>query len=334
MPDKVAVVILNYNGRNYLEQFLPSVVENSKPHRVIIADNASTDDSVAFLEENYPEIQLILMEENTGFAGGYNKALAEVDADYFVLLNSDVEVTPNWIDPVIELMEQDAQIIACQPKVKSFHLKSHFEHAGAAGGFIDYLGYPFCRGRILSTLEEDRGQFDDDKEIFWATGACFFVKAKPFFELGALDERFFAHMEEIDFCWRAKNKGYKIYYTSKSTVYHVGGGTLQTDSPYKTYLNFRNNLLMLYKNLSLAEFNEIYAQRRWLNYLAVLQFFIKGKVTNAQAILKADKHFNEMKKEYQPSANYGLAHKEIYLQSIIKAYFIRAKKKWHQLNFL
>ncbi|MBK6264859.1 glycosyltransferase family 2 protein [Marivirga sp. S37H4] len=333
MPDQVAVVILNYNGRNYLEQFLPSVIKHSKPHQVIVADNASTDDSISFLETHYPELRLIRLEENTGYAGGYNKALAQVEADYFILLNSDVEVTPDWIDPVIRLMQQNPKIVACQPKIKSFHQKSHFEYAGAAGGFIDYLGYPFCRGRILSSLEEDNGQFDDDKEVFWATGACLFVKSKDFFELGGLDDQFFAHMEEIDFCWRAKNAGYQIYYSSESTIYHVGGGTLQSESPYKTYLNFRNNLLMLYKNLNKMEFDSIYKQRKWLNYLAALQFFLKGKTTNAQAVLKADKDFHKMKVNYQPFQGSGLVHLQIYMQSIIKAYFLKGKKFFKHLNF-
>ena len=334
MPDQVAVVILNFNGRNYLEQFLPSVIQNSKPHQVIVADNASTDDSVAFLQSQYPHLQLILMKQNSGFAGGYNKALAQIDAEYFVLLNSDVEVTPNWIDPVIQLMQEKPEIIACQPKIKSFYSKSHFEHAGAAGGFIDYLGYPFCRGRIFSTLEEDSGQFDDEKEIFWATGACFFVKAKPFFELGALDERFFAHMEEIDFCWRAKNKGFKIYYTSKSTVLHVGGGTLQTDSPYKTYLNFRNNLLMLYKNLSLIEFNSLYKRRKWLDRLAALQFFIQGKAKNGKQIIKAHNDFQQLAKLYSSNNSSGLHHPQILRESLLKAYFLKQKKYFKDLKFI
>ncbi|PTB96093.1 dTDP-Rha--alpha-D-GlcNAc-pyrophosphate polyprenol alpha-3-L-rhamnosyltransferase [Marivirga lumbricoides] len=333
MPDQVAVVILNFNGRNYLEQFLPSVIKNSKPHKVIVADNASTDDSVAFLQSQYPDLQLILMEKNTGFAGGYNEALAQINAEYFVLLNSDVEVTPNWIDPVIHLMQEKPEIIACQPKIKSFYKKTHFEYAGAAGGFIDYLGYPFCRGRIFSTLEEDKGQYDDDKEIFWATGACFFVKAKPFFELGALDERFFAHMEEIDFCWRAKNKGYRIYYTAKSTVYHVGGGTLQTDSPYKTYLNFRNNLLMLYKNLSLIEFTPLYKKRKLLDYLAATQFFLQGKAKNCQQVLKAHQDFKKMAQAYNSENTEGLDHPEILKKSLLKEYFLRQKKHFSDLQF-
>ncbi len=333
MPDKVAVVILNYNGRNYLEKFLPSVIQHSKPHQLFVADNASSDESVSFLEAHYPEINLIQLTENTGYAGGYNNALAQIKADYFVLLNSDVEVTPYWIDPVIKLMQQKAMVVACQPKIKSYHKKSHFEYAGAAGGFIDYLGYPFCRGRILSLQEEDKGQYEDQKEIFWATGACLFVKSEAFFELGGLDDKFFAHMEEIDFCWRAKNQGYQVYYTAESTVYHVGGGTLQAESPFKTYLNFRNNLLMLYKNLNVIEFNSIYRKRRWLNYLAALQFFLKGKPDNGKAILKADKDFHKMKINYQPFKGSGLLHPQIYMHSVIKDFIVKGKKLFTQLNF-
>ncbi len=212
MADSVAVVILNYNGRNYLEKFLPIVIQNSIPHEVIVADNASTDDSIDFLKENYPDLRLIEISKNLGYAGGYNEALKKIKSDFYVLLNSDVETTPHWIDPVISLMKKKEKIVACQPKIKSFHHKDYFEYAGAAGGFIDYLGYPFCRGRIFSNLEQDQGQYDDSIPVFWATGACLFVKSQAFHELGGLDDKFFAHMEEIDFCWRAKNHGYQIYY--------------------------------------------------------------------------------------------------------------------------
>ena len=333
MNSTVAVVILNYNGRNYLEQFLPSVIEHSHPHQIIIADNASTDDSVAFLKENYPLLTLIELAENTGYAGGYNRALKQVEADCFVLLNSDVEVTPSWIDPVIEYMQADEQIIACQPKVKSYHKKDYFEYAGAAGGFIDYLGYPFCRGRIFSTLEKDEGQYDNSQEVFWATGACLFVKSKAFFELGMLDESFFAHMEEIDFCWRAKNKGYKIAYCSKSTVYHVGGGTLQAESPFKTYLNFRNNLLMLYKNLSIVEFPAIYKLRRWLDFMAAFQLFLQGKAKNAKAVYTAHRDFKSMRLKYSTTDKLGLSHAQIYSKSIVREYFAKKYRKFSELNF-
>jgi GT2 family glycosyltransferase len=247
---KTAVVILNWNGRNFLETFLPSVLEYSaRCADVIVADNASTDDSVAFLQEHYPQIRIIEHPKNGGFSKGYNDALKQIDAEYYILLNSDVEVTPNWITPVIEMMDADPSIAACQPKLRSFEDRSQFEYAGAAGGFIDAYGYPFCRGRIFDVLEEDRGQYDDACEVFWATGACLFVRADLYHALGGLDEDFFAHMEEIDFCWRLKNNGHKVMYCPDSTVYHVGGGALPKSSPRKTYLNFRNNLALLVKNL-------------------------------------------------------------------------------------
>ncbi len=310
---------------------MPTVIAHSKPHQLIVADNASTDGSVSFLMTHYPEVRLIALPENTGYAGGYNNALQQITADYYVLLNSDVEVTANWIDPVIQLMEADENIAACQPKVKSFHRKTHFEYAGAAGGFIDYLGYPFCRGRVFSTLEEDQGQYNDDTEVFWATGACLFVRAKTFFELGMLDSAFFAHMEEIDFCWRAKNESYKIYYCSQSTVYHVGGGTLQAENPHKTYLNFRNNLLMLFKNLNVVEFNAIYEKRKRLDFLAAIQLLLKGKVTNARAVKQAHEDFNAMKAGYTSKFKSGLGHHEIYNSSVLKRYFLQGRKKFNQI---
>jgi GT2 family glycosyltransferase len=333
MADSVAVVILNYNGRSYLEQFLPNVIQNSNPYEVIIADNASTDDSVQYLETNFPEVRLIEISENLGYAGGYNHALKQISTDYYILLNSDVETTTNWINPVINLMQKDENIVACQPKIKSYHKKELFEYAGAAGGFIDHLGYPFCRGRVFSHLEKDQGQYDDNISVFWATGACLFVKAKAFHELGGLDDRFFAHMEEIDFCWRAKNKGYEIFYCGESTVFHVGGGTLKAESPFKTYLNFRNNWLLLYKNLNTEEFNSIRKRRKRLDLLAAIQFIAKGKKANANAILKAHRDFKEMKKHYTHNKKEGLQHSEIFKESIIKTFFVRGKKKFTELKF-
>lgn len=333
MADSVSVVILNFNGRNYLEEFLPNVIQNSSPHEVIIADNASTDDSVSYLKTHFPEIKLIEIPENLGYAGGYNYALNHIKSDYYILLNSDVETTPNWIDPVIRLMKQNENIVACQPKIKSYLHKEYFEYAGAAGGFIDQLGYPFCRGRIFSHLEKDQGQYDDNIPVFWATGACLFVKSNAFHELGGLDEKFFAHMEEIDFCWRAKNVGYEIYYCGESTVYHVGGGTLKAESPFKTYLNFRNNWLLLYKNLSKEEFESIRKRRKRLDILAAIQFVAKGKKANANAILKAHRDFKKMRKDYQHGEKSGLKHIEVFKESIIKSFFVKGKKKFSELKF-
>jgi GT2 family glycosyltransferase len=332
MADSVAVVILNYNGRDYLEKFLPIVIQNSNPHEVIVADNASTDDSINFLKEKYPDLRLIEIAQNLGYAGGYNDALKQINSDFYVLLNSDVETTPNWIDPVINLMKQNEKIVACQPKIKSYHHKEYFEYAGAAGGFVDHLGYPFCRGRIFSNLEKDQGQYDDNIPVFWATGACLFVKSQVFHELGGLDDNFFAHMEEIDFCWRAKNHGYQIYYCGESTVYHVGGGTLQAESPFKTYLNFRNNWLLLFKNLKKEEFQAIKKRRKRLDLLAAIQYVAKGKKANANAILKAHRDFKEMKNHYEPNTSNGLNHPEIFKKSIINQFFVKGKKRFSDLK--
>ena len=294
---KVAVVILNWNGRNYLRQFLPSVISNSGDAEIIVADNASTDDSCEVLRKEFPAVKQILNKENFGFAGGYNEALRHVQADYFVLLNSDVEVTPQWISPVIEMMEKDPSIAACQPKILSHADHASFEYAGAAGGFIDKYGYPFCRGRIFDSLERDNGQYDDARQIFWATGACMFVRASAFRNVQGFDASFFAHMEEIDLCWRMQNAGGKIWYCPASKVYHVGGGTLHKSNPHKTYLNFRNNLLMLYKNLPESEFKKVFFFRRVFDFLAAIKFlFSSGGLKEMKSVLRAHKDFRRMKK--------------------------------------
>jgi len=265
---KTAVVILNWNGKKFLEKFLPAVIEKSSASAdVYVADNCSSDDSVCFLKQKFPQVKIIKNKKNYGFSAGYNQALKQIEAEYFVLLNSDIEVTDNWIEPVINLMESDKTIGACQPKLMSFNDKSLFEYAGAAGGFIDKYGYPFCRGRLFQTIEEDKNQYNDTIEIFWATGACLFVRAEIFKKLGGLDDDFFAHMEEIDICWRMKNAGYKIMYCPNSTVYHVGGGTLHKSNAKKTYLNFRNNLSLLFKNLPNKDFYKIFILRFILGQL-------------------------------------------------------------------
>ena len=247
---KVAVVIINYNGRKYLEQFLPSIVAGTyKQMELIVADNASTDDSLSFLRQNYPAVRIIELKRNHGYAGGYNEALKEVHSDYFVLLNSDVEVTPGWLEPLVELMDGDKTIGACQPKILSYHKKDQFEYAGAAGGWIDCLGYPFARGRIFDICETDQGQYDEEQKIFWASGAALFVRSELFHQARGLDTYFFAHMEEIDFCWRLQLLGYSIYACPSSVVYHIGGGTLPKGNERKVFLNFRNNMIMLAKNL-------------------------------------------------------------------------------------
>ena len=310
----VAVVILNWNGRGMLERFLPSVLKYSLmssdsergwqvPHdpemelesKVFVADNGSTDDSVEFMRRRYPQVPLILLDKNYGFAEGYNKALAQVDADYYVLLNSDVECTPHWIQPVISMMERDENYAIAQPKMLMYDRKHTFEYAGGAGGFIDHYGYPFCRGRIFSTLERDHGQYDEECDIFWASGAAMFVRAEVYRELHGLDGDFFAHMEEIDFCWRAKNSGYSVRYCPRSVVYHVGGGTLPHSSPFKTRLNFRNNLCMLYKNLPDSRLNTVIRWRLLLDGVAALKFLAQGHWGEFQAVGTAHKEFRMLR---------------------------------------
>lgn len=246
---KIAIAILNWNGTSWLQQFLPTLIRNSANAEIYVIDNNSTDNSVFFLESNFPQIKIVKNLQNFGFAGGYNEGLKSIEADIYCLLNSDVEVTENWLDPVISLFKNNLDIAAIQPKVLDFNQKNRFEFAGAGGGLIDNLGYPYCRGRVFENIEKDHGQYDDECEIFWASGCCLFIRSEDFHKQNGFDERFFAHQEEIDLCWRLKNEGRKIYYTGKSTIYHVGGGTLNKQNPQKTYLNFRNNLSMMLKNL-------------------------------------------------------------------------------------
>jgi GT2 family glycosyltransferase len=325
---KIAVVILNYNGQHWLEQFLGDVVLKSPEAEMYVADNASTDKSVAYVQENHPSVKIIQNPKNDGYAGGYNLALANICADYYVLLNSDIEVTGNWLPPVIQLMEGDKNIAACQPKIKSFHQKEYFEYAGACGGFIDYLGYPFCRGRIFDTLEKDEKQYEEAREVFWATGACLFVRATHFHEVGGLDADFFAHMEEIDLCWRLQNSRHSIWVQPASTVYHVGGGTLQSGSTFKTYLNFRNNLFMLYKNLERP--TPTVFKRLLLDGLAGFKFLSEGKLIHTWAIVRAHFAFygaiNHLKKKRAQTFNAAL-----YPKSILISYYLQGKKKFGDL---
>lgn len=269
---KTAVVVLNWNGINWLKKFLPILIEKSKDVNVYIADNASTDNSVEYVNNNFPNVKVLKNFSNEGYAKGYNDALETLKEEFFVLINSDIEVTDNWIKPIINLMEANSDIAACQPKILSFDDRNKFEYAGACGGFIDTLGYPFCRGRIFSDLEDDNNQYNDITEVFWASGACLFVRAKYFKEVNGFDNDFFAHQEEIDLCWRLKNKGYKIMVNPNSAVFHVGAGTLNTSSPLKTYLNFRNNLFMLYKNLSVLKLIITILFRLPLDGIAALSF--------------------------------------------------------------
>ena len=286
---KIAVVILNWNGAKLLEQFLPSVVAFSEETTIYVADNASTDNSIDVIQTQFPSVKIIQNSGNFGFAKGYNEALRFVEEPYYALVNSDIEVTKNWLVPIIEIFENEPETAIIQPKILDFKKKTHFEYAGAAGGFIDQLGYPFCRGRIFETIEEDKNQYDDEIPIFWASGACFFIRKEVYRKLNGFDPDFFAHQEEIDLCWRAFNLGYQTKFTYKSTVYHVGGATLQQSNPKKTFLNFRNSLLMLVKNLPKNQLFPILFMRLCLDGLAGIQFILKGKFSHFSAILKA--HF-------------------------------------------
>jgi GT2 family glycosyltransferase len=332
----IAVVILNWNGRHFLEQFLPTIIKYSASAEVIVADNGSTDDSIFFLEKNFPSIKIIPFKENLGFTGGYNAALKQVHTDYYVLLNSDVEVTANWIEPVVEMMEKNKTIGAAQPKMISYYQREMFEYAGAAGGFIDKYGYPFCRGRLFLSVEKDTNQYDDEKKIFWATGACMFVRASAFHKVKGFDEHFFAHMEEIDLCWRMQAAGYEIRYCPRSMVYHVGAGTLLKSNPRKTYLNFRNNLLMLYKNLDAASFRKVYSFRFLFDMLAAFRFlFGKSGSKEMTAVIRAHLHFHQLKnkvdKNQNPLTSAFVAN--IYPKSILLDYFIGGKKTFLSLLF-
>lgn len=333
---KVAVVILNWNGIKHLREFLPSVLASTWADLdVIVGDNGSTDGSVDFLKQNFPSVKIIQNDQNYGFTGGYNRVLEKVDADYFILLNSDVEVHDGWIEPVIGLMESDPLIAAAAPKIKSFAEKDHFEHAGAAGGFIDIFGYPFCRGRMFYVIEEDRGQYEQSDEVFWASGAAMFVKRECWVTAGGFDDRFFAHMEEIDLCWRLKNMGYKVMYCAQSEVYHVGGGTLNTENPFKTYLNFRNNLLLLKNNLSFLRATAVIFMRFWMDLLAIARFLNEGKRKDAWAISRAHQNFVRHIFQRGPKtikrSNLSSL-KGMYRRSIVWDFFIKKKKTFSSLD--
>ncbi|RQO40787.1 dTDP-Rha--alpha-D-GlcNAc-pyrophosphate polyprenol alpha-3-L-rhamnosyltransferase [Chryseobacterium sp. KBW03] len=289
MQKKLAVAILNWNGRNWLEKFLPGVVQFSRNADIYVIDNLSTDDSIDFLQKNFPTVRIIKNDKNYGFAGGYNEGLQSIKNEYYCLLNSDVEVTENWIEPALELLEKNPAASAVQPKILSYHNRNSFEFAGAAGGLIDNLGYPYCRGRVFDDLEEDKGQYNDETEIFWASGCCLFIRSKDFWEQNGFDARFFAHQEEIDLCWRLINSGKKIYYTGKSSVYHVGGGTLNKQSAQKTYLNIRNNLSMMLKNLPFPQLIWLIFFRLCLDSVAGIYFGLKHGFPHLWAVVRA--HF-------------------------------------------
>lgn len=299
---RVAIVILNWNGASFLERFLPGVISDSSHlARIIVADNASTDGSVELLGSNFPQVEILRLDRNFGFTGGYNRALAQLDVEYFLLLNSDVETSSGWLEPLLDWMDNHPETAACQPKIRSYEHRELFEHAGACGGFIDKFGYPFCRGRIMQSLEVDNGQYDSPLPVFWATGACMMVRSSLFKKAGGFDERFFAHMEEIDLCWRLMKYGHNIMAIPQSTVYHVGGGTLPKKNPRKTFYNFRNNLLMLTKNLSWPILLWMIPIRLLLDGVAGLKFLLEGDAKDTWAVVQA--HFSFYRLSVQSIAN-------------------------------
>ena len=336
----VSIVILNWNGKGYLEQFLPSLIEHSQlpDVEIVVADNNSSDDSLEFLASAYPRIKVIRLDENYGFSGGYNRALKQLSSTYFLLLNSDIEVTAGWLEPLIEKMESNDRIAACTPKLKDFNERTKFEYAGAAGGYIDYLGYPFCRGRIFDHMEEDQGQYDDSTEIFWGSGACLMVRSSLYAQSGGLDDQFFAHMEEIDLCWRFLRMGYQIHYVPQSAVYHVGGGTLARGNPRKTFLNFRNNLLLLYKNLPENQRERIIFLRMILDGISALRFLIQGDIKDAMAVIRAHAAYTGMKQAYKGTKgpnnlqDINVIVSGIYPRSIVADFFLNGKKRFDQLD--
>ena len=331
MTKKVAVVILNWNGKKFLQQLLPTLIHHTPSDvDIVVGDNASSDGSVEFLQQQFPQIKIIQNDKNYGFAEGYNRVLSQVDADYFVLLNSDVEVTDNWIYPVVDLMESDKSIAICQPKLLSFYERDTFEYAGGAGGYIDKYGYPFCRGRMFTTLEKNNGQYNDACEIFWATGAAMFVKAEVWKQLGGLDGDFFAHMEEIDLCWRTLLSGRQIYVVPQSHVYHLGGGSLDASNPRKTYLNFRNNLLMLHKNLPRRVGRRTVFWRRILDSIAWCKFVVAFDWKNAVAVLRAHRDFRRMRKKYVDFPSQDLLHTSPSRPNILIDYFLLRRLKWRR----
>jgi hypothetical protein len=337
--EKLAIVILNWNGSKMLSAYLPSVLQYSQDEATVyVADNASTDDSLTMLREQFPTVRLIELDKNWGFAEGYNQALRQIEAEYYLLLNSDIEVTPNWLTPMIELLDNHPDVAACQPKLLSIHNRQAFEYAGASGGFIDRLGYPFCRGRVFETVEQDKGQYDDQIDVHWATGAALMMRAKDYWAVEGLDRRFFAHNEEIDLCWRLRIRGRRIVCVPKSYVYHVGGGTLPKGNPMKTFLNFRNNLTMLYKCLPEEDLQAVMRWRWWLDYLAAWETLILNRnLGDFKAIYRARRAFKQWQKDYETDRQTVQASRvtkekpERKLFSLLWQYFVKGRKTFSTL---
>lgn len=334
MSKKVSIIILNWNGSQMLRRFLPSVTTYSEEADIIVADNGSTDDSLEMLRREFPNIRLMPFEKNYGFAEGYNKAIAQISTTYTVLLNDDVEVTPNWLVPLLEFMDKHKDVAACQPKILSERRRNTFEYAGACGGFIDYLGYPYCRGRMFSNIENDEGQYDTSCPVFWATGAALMVRTSIYNDIGGLDARFFAHMEEIDFCWRLHSRGHSVWCIPQSTVYHVGGGTLNKSNPHKTFLNFRNNLLMLYKNLPTSQLFKVLTARRVLDYIAAFKMLLGGRGKEFLAVVRARAEFSHIRHEFDKARQENLRQTtikripEMQKQSLLVAFYLKGIHKF------
>ena len=337
--DKTAIVILNWNGVNMLTRFLPNVLDYSRDEAVVyVADNASTDNSVEILKRHFPEVRLIIFDRNWGFAEGYNKALEQIEAEYYVLLNSDVEVSHHWLTPLTEFMDNHPEAAACQPKLLSEKNRDSFEYSGACGGYIDFYGYPFCRGRVFDVVENDDGQYDYVAEVLWATGACMMVRASDFKAAGGFDSRFFAHCEEIDLCWRLWLMGRKVFCVPDSYVYHIGGGTLPKNNPMKTFLNFRNNLTMLYKNLPDDTLGRVMRVRTVLDYVAALQALCAGRIGDCKAIIRGRRAFKEWLPEYREVRKSVQNRRKvdnvvgIYRHSILWQYYVKGKRKYAELS--
>jgi len=336
--EQVAVAILNWNGQKHLRQFLPSVLKYSQSASVYVIDNGSTDGSVQMLKQEFPQVKLVLLDKNYGFAEGYNRGLKQIKAKYYVLLNSDVELREPWIEPIIEFMEQDSEVAAVQPKILSYLQPEYFEYAGASGGFIDKWGYPFARGRIFNVVEKDQGQYDDVREVFWATGAAMFVRADDFWSVGGFDPDFFAHQEEIDLCWRLKSRGRKIYVFPQVKVYHLGGGSLSYQNPRKIFFNFRNNLMMLTKNLPGAKVWYLVFWRLILDFVAAVQMLLSGPRAGFWQVFKAHLAFygqlpKLLKKRRQQRQYKRFDFPQVYPRSIVWDFYVRKRTKFSELDF-
>jgi len=330
-----AIVILNWNGRHFLEKFLPPLLARTAGPGVsfVVIDNGSDDGSCAYVRDHYPQVELVMLDRNYGFTGGYNIGLQKISADYYVLLNSDVEVSEGWLSPLVQQMNSDASLGVCMPKIRSYAEPGAFEYAGASGGFIDRFGFPFCRGRILSAIEKDQGQYDDACRVFWATGACMMVRASLFHQLGGFDERFFAHMEEIDFCWRAQTVGYKVMCEPAAVVYHVGGGTLPNNNPRKLYFNYRNSLYMLYKNLPRPKRPFIFGVRLLLDSLSAVVYLLSGKFSFFRAVLRAHVDFWKTRRTLSITKQEENAEViGIYRRSIVWDFFVKRRSRFAQLR--